>query len=179
MLEKKPLISSSLIAGREFPDGSLGNAYKEYMSSHGFDTDERSKVRFISDPDTAYVILRYRQVHDFWHVLCALPPSVLGEIALKWFEWRETGFPSCGLSALIGPLKLSAGEKYLLVTKYVPWAMRSASRSIDLMSYMYEDNLDVPLQVVRQQLNVEPAPVVKADIGRKDTEARSSTEHSR
>ena len=43
----------------------------------------------LSATDVAYVIARYRQVHDFWHVLCDLPPTVLGEIALKWFEWAE------------------------------------------------------------------------------------------
>ena len=31
----------------------------------------------------AYVMQRYREVHDFWHVICALPTSVAGEVALK------------------------------------------------------------------------------------------------
>jgi len=36
---------------------------------------------------------RYREVHDFWHVLCELPPTVLGEITLKWLEAVQTGLP--------------------------------------------------------------------------------------
>jgi ubiquinone biosynthesis protein COQ4 len=126
------------------------------MESHGFDADERPNVRFMTDPDLAYVIIRYRQIHDFWHVLCDLPPTVQGEIALKWFEWRVTGLPSCGLSALIGPLRLSLSDTRELTTRYLPWAIRSASRCNDLMSFMYEENLHVPLGVVRQQLNIEP-----------------------
>ena len=43
---------------------------------------------------------RYRQVHDFWHVLCDLPPTVLGEVALKWFELKATGLPVCLFSGL-------------------------------------------------------------------------------
>ena len=39
------------------------------MDSHGFSPDERAPVRFIDNPDLAYIMLRYRQVHDFWHVM--------------------------------------------------------------------------------------------------------------
>ena len=42
------------------------------MTSHGFLADERAQVRFVDDPELAYVMLRYRQVHDFWHVLAGM-----------------------------------------------------------------------------------------------------------
>jgi len=48
-------------------------------------------------------------VHDFWHVLCGLPPTVLGELALKWVEMVQTGLPVAAFSGLFGPLALSAG----------------------------------------------------------------------
>lgn len=51
----------------------------------------RPSVRFIDDPELAYVMTRYRQVHDFWHVLSGLETDVFGEIALKWFEFMQTG----------------------------------------------------------------------------------------
>ena len=89
LLQRRPLISSDLIATREFKSGTLGKAYKDYMQLHGFKADERPSVHFVDCPDVAYIILRYRQIHDFWHVLCGLPPTVLGEIALKCFELRE------------------------------------------------------------------------------------------
>lgn len=47
------------------------------MKRHGFGVDSRAPVRFIDDPELAYVMLRYRQVHDFWHVLSGLDISVL------------------------------------------------------------------------------------------------------
>lgn len=164
LLLKKPLISSTLIVDKVYPENTLGRRYQRYMQEHGFDADERSKVRFVDDPDIAYVIVRYRQVHDFWHVLCGLPPTVLGEIALKWFEWNETGLPSCGLSALVGPMKLTSEETYLLVSSYIPWAVRAAHRSTGLMTYMYEKNLYIPLDIVRQELNIEPAPAILASM---------------
>jgi ubiquinone biosynthesis protein Coq4 len=44
------------------------------------------------------------------------------------------------------------------MTKYIPWAIRAAKRSTGLMSYMYEENLNIPLSIVRLELNVECAP---------------------
>eukprot|EP01035_Chromulina_nebulosa_P019787 gene19787-25727_t len=85
---------------------------------------------------------RYRQVHDFWHVLSGLPPSILGEIGLKWFELKVTGLPVCLLSGLVGPVRLSLEEQKILVTKY-------------------EDNLDVPVDIIRKRLNFHPAPKIQ------------------
>jgi ubiquinone biosynthesis protein COQ4 len=74
-------------------------------------------VRFVNDEELAYIMLRYRQVHDFWHVLAGLPPSVLAEIALKWFELSVTGLPVCALSSFVGPLRLSAGAEVIVLVQ--------------------------------------------------------------
>jgi len=93
-----------------------------------FSPDERPSVRHIEDPDLAYVMLRYRQVglreqpigrhpphqlcdrgqvHDFWHVLAGVPTTVLGELALKWFEMVHTKLPGCAVASFFGPLRLT------------------------------------------------------------------------
>ena len=95
LLDTKPVVTSSTVALDmliKLPENSLGRSYLNYMQKNNFNVDERPIVRFVVDPDLAYIILRYRQVHDFWHVLCDLPPSVLGEISLKWFEWRQVKY---------------------------------------------------------------------------------------
>ena len=48
---------------------------------------------------------------DFWHVLFGLPPTVHGELVLKWFELVHTGLPVAAFSALFGPLRLSAKQR--------------------------------------------------------------------
>lgn len=55
-------------------------------------------------------------------------------------------------------------ETYLLVSSYIPWAVRAAHRSTGLMTYMYEKNLYIPLDIVRQELNIEPAPAILASM---------------
>lgn len=58
---------------------------------------------------TLGAVCLFFQVHDFWHVLSGLPPTVVGEIALKWFEMMQTGLPVTALSAFVGPLRLTRG----------------------------------------------------------------------
>lgn len=161
LLKHKPLISSDLVSERNistFREESLGAQYYHYMKEFHFSADERTPVRFLSDPDLAYVLTRYRQVHDFWHVLCDLPPTVVGEIALKWFEYRVTGLPVCLLSAVGGPLRLQPTELVILGSKYVPWALSSGAKCHDLLSFPYEDNLHRSVSDLRKELNIEPAP---------------------
>ena len=167
LLAARPLIGSAspllqpdaLLA---HPRGSFGRAYGEFMRTHGFDADERAAVTLVDgDEELAWVMTRYRQVHDLWHVLCGLPPSVLGELALKWFELVQTRLPVAGLSAVVGPLSLhSWEERRLLARVYVPWAARAGRRAVPLMGGWYERHLEMPLDERRRITRVEPAPAV-------------------
>jgi ubiquinone biosynthesis protein COQ4 len=65
------------------PPNTFGHQYAVFMRSQGFVPEDRAPVRFVADPQLAYVLQRYREAHDFWHVLCAVPTSVQGELALK------------------------------------------------------------------------------------------------
>ena len=96
LLATKPLITSSsldLATLAALPSHTLGHAYAHFMSSHGYSADARSPVKYTLDADLAYVSARYRQVHDFWHVLTGLPPTVMGEVTLKAFEAAHMGLP--------------------------------------------------------------------------------------
>lgn len=159
LMREKPIITEenlNLPKLRSLPETSFGNGYAKFMDHHGFSADERSEVRFMTDSDLAYTMARYRQVHDFWHVLAGLPPTVLGEVALKCFEFRVTGLPVCALGGVLGQLKLDAADLSKLHRDYIPWAIRAGGHCGDLMSYTYEQNLERPLVEVRQELNFEP-----------------------
>lgn len=69
---------------------------------------------------------RYREVHDLWHVLSDLPPTVEGELALKWFELTQTGLPMCALGAVFGPLALPQREPEQQ-TRSPPMSARASS----------------------------------------------------
>ena len=94
---------------------TFGYKYGKFLEIHGFDPDDRPQVKYINDDNLAYVITRYREIHDFAHVILELPPNVCGEIALKWFEMGQTNLPMTTLSALFGPLRVTdAKEKHFI-----------------------------------------------------------------
>lgn len=144
---------------RALPPESFGAAYCRYLDAHGFSPDERHEVRFVQDAELRYVLQRYREAHDFWHVLAGLPPTVLGETAVKWLEAAQTGLPSAALSALVAPLRLLPEERAALRSVYVPWAVRTAREARYLMAVPYEELLQLPLDEVRLRLRLTPAPV--------------------
>mmetsp|Transcript_17318 Transcript_17318/g.36603 ORF Transcript_17318/g.36603 Transcript_17318/m.36603 type:complete len:338 (+) Transcript_17318:65-1078(+) len=145
---------------------SFGAAYAKFLKSHGYHPNERDPIRFITDPDLAYVMTRYRQSHDYWHALTGLPPTVLGELALKWLELFQTGMPLAALSATggaFGVSGLSATEKEILWEVYFPWAARVGGRRMkegSLMCVYYEEEFETGLEELRDRLGIEAAPVV-------------------
>ena len=149
------------------PNITFGAAYAKFLQTHDFHPNERSKIRFISDPNLSYVMTRYRQNHDYWHVLTGLPPTVLGELALKWLELIQTGLPLAALSATGGSVgvtsdMLSSQEREILWEVYFPWAMRVGNemRENALMCTYYEEEMETNLGMLRGKLGIEEAPKV-------------------
>jgi ubiquinone biosynthesis protein Coq4 len=153
------------IGGEGIP---FGVAYAEFLQLHEFDPNERSSVRFISDPDLSYVMTRYRQCHDYWHVLTGLPPTVLGELSLKWVELLQTGLPLAALSATAGAWGVSSTslndrEREVLWNVYLPWAVRVGGnmKPHALMCVYYEEEFETDLNVLRERVGIELAPRVE------------------
>ncbi|GKY91103.1 hypothetical protein MPSEU_000083100 [Mayamaea pseudoterrestris] len=142
---------------------TFGQAYGAFLHKHGFDPDDRDEIKHICDPDLAYVMLRYRQSHDFFHTLTNLPPTVLGELGLKWLELFQTGLPLAALSGTVGSLRLDAQQHSILWKVYLPWAKR-VSQQMEfgaLMTVYYEREWETPLVDLRKRLGIEPAPKIK------------------
>lgn len=164
LFEDKPIITESSLNYpflRTLPDNTLGREYVRFMDEHGFSADERSKVNFHVDPDEAYLIARYRQIHDFWHVLSGLPISIFGELALKSLEYHATGLPVAKLGSTFGQLRLSMRERDELNRVFLPWGRNTGIKcGPSLIAYRYENNLDKDLDLVRQELGFVKAPLI-------------------
>jgi len=164
ILQEKPTIHTSqyqiqkYLSSSSMTSTTFGQVYATFMNSHHFNPNDRSPIRYISDPELAYIMLRYRQCHDFWHVLSDLPPTLLGEIALKWVELIQTGLPVAALSATVGSLRLSSHERDILFQVYLPWAIRVGQDSTFLMNVYYEEEMDTDIDELRKKLKFQPAP---------------------
>lgn len=68
--------------------------------------DSRMEVKFMDDPELAYVMTRYREVHDLVHAVFGMPTNMLGEVAIKWIEAINIGLPMCYGGAVFGAFRL-------------------------------------------------------------------------
>ncbi|KAL0491904.1 ubiquinone biosynthesis protein, mitochondrial [Acrasis kona] len=169
ILKERPIIDET-IEGSKFsydylqrlPADTLGGAYYKFMSSHGFLASGRTPVKFVDDEELAYVMTRYRQVHDFFHVLSDLPTSVAGELGVKWLELTQTGLPMTALSGTFGMLnnRLTNKQRIEIITKLIPWALRCGKTCRPLMTVYFEKYMHEPIDEVRNKLLFEKAPVI-------------------
>jgi ubiquinone biosynthesis protein COQ4 len=153
---------------RTMADGSLGREYARFMEVRRFDYRDRPPVNraLVRSDDEAWVLQRYRDVHDLWHVVCDVPTTVFGEICLKWFEAVQTGgLPGPMLSAVGGPMRLSGRERAVLVKEIVPWAVEVGGGCVDLMAVRYEDVVERPVTELREEWRVRSPRAWLSDAG--------------
>jgi len=68
--------------------------------------DDRTAVQYIDDIELAYVMQRYREVHDILHAMLLMPTTMLGEVSVKWVEGLQTRLPMCIAGAIFGASRL-------------------------------------------------------------------------
>ncbi|KYQ93334.1 coenzyme Q biosynthesis protein [Tieghemostelium lacteum] len=158
ILKDKPRIRQSTFPQNLhlLPKNTFGGAYYQFMNSHGYSADDRQEVRMIEDPDDAYVMQRYREVHDFWHVLAGIETDVQGELAVKWLEMIQTGLPMTAMSSIVGPLRCTWSEQMELYNHMIPWAIKTGRNCKNLMNVRYEDHWEQNLDDFRNYLNFQP-----------------------
>jgi ubiquinone biosynthesis protein COQ4 len=67
----------------ELPENTVGRVYADFMRDNNITADSRLPVQFISDPELAYVMQRYREVHDLVHATLFMKTTMLGEVTIK------------------------------------------------------------------------------------------------
>lgn len=151
------------------PDGTFGREYLRFLEDNRVTPDSRADVKFVDNEELAYVMQRYREVHDLLHTLLDMPTNMLGEVAVKWFEAAQTGLPMCALGAVLGPLRLNASRLQTLFSSLGPWALQNGRRARCILSIFYERRWEQSLEDLRQELNIEPPPVTLSATYKRNT----------
>ncbi|KAM6217647.1 ubiquinone biosynthesis protein COQ4 homolog, mitochondrial-like [Rhynchocyon petersi] len=162
ILQERPRISLSTLnldKLQSLPEGSFGREYLRFLDVNRVSPDTRAPTRFVDDEELAYVIQRYREVHDMLHTLLGMPTNILGEIVVKWFEAVQTGLPMCILGALFGPLRLSAQNLQVLISELIPWAVQNGRRAPCVLNLYYERRWEQSLRALREELGITPPPM--------------------
>ncbi|KAF1958637.1 coenzyme Q biosynthesis protein-like protein Coq4 [Byssothecium circinans] len=155
---------------RSLPSNTLGYAYAAWLDAEGVTPDTRAAVRYIDDEECAYVMQRYRECHDFYHALVGLPVFREGEVALKAFEFANTGLPMTGL-AVFSAFTLKKAEWQRFWDVYGPWAFRNGAKSDDVINVYWEEELETDVDELRTRLGIEKPPNLRA-MRKAEREAR-------
>ncbi|MCP9265199.1 Coenzyme Q biosynthesis protein 4-like [Dirofilaria immitis] len=105
---------------RTLPHGTLGKEYTIFLETLNTTPDERPIVKFVDDDDLCYIMQRYREIHDFNHLLLQMKTTLLDEIAVKYFEGLQLGLPMCLLGGIFAGLRLEPKRQRAFVQRYLP-----------------------------------------------------------
>jgi ubiquinone biosynthesis protein COQ4 len=165
ILKDKPRITSqsmSLERLRQLPKNSVGFAYAAWLDREGVTPDTRDDVRYINDPEEAYVMQRYRETHDFTHAITGLPVIIEGELAVKAFEFANTLLPMTALS-LAAIVRLKRVERERFFNVYGPWAVRNGLKAEEVVCVYWEEELETDVDVLRKRLGIEIPPDLREE----------------
>ncbi|KAK4540638.1 Ubiquinone biosynthesis protein [Oleoguttula mirabilis] len=160
ILKDQPRISSqtmSLEKLRQLPDNTVGRAYAAWLDREGVTPDTRDAVKYIDDPEEAYVMQRYRETHDFTHAITGLPVIIEGELAIKAFEFANTVLPMTALS-LVAVVRLKPIERKRFFETYLPWALSNGLKAEEVVNVYWEEELATDVDVLRRRLGIEKPP---------------------
>lgn len=157
VLADKPRLRSDRIDYKhlgELPENTFGYQYSRFYIDNKVSPDTRKIVQFVDDAELAYVMQRYRELHDVVHTILSQPTTIKGEVIVKAFEGVQTRLPLCILGGLIGPVRLSFGELAQYLRRDLPWALRCGRESKFLMSTYFEDRWEQDITELRRELNI-------------------------
>lgn len=160
ILRDKPRITSQTLSMemlRKLPENTVGRAYVNWLDKEGVTPDTRDNVRYIDDPEEAYVMQRYRETHDFTHAITGLPVIIEGELAVKAFEFTNTLLPMTGLS-LFAIVRLKPIERKRFFETYLPWALKNGLQAEEVVNVYWEEELETDVNELRARLGIEMPP---------------------
>lgn len=114
----------------------------------------------MDDVDLAYVMQRYREVHDLVHALLSMPTNMLGEVLVKWVEAIQTELPLCWYGGLFGATRLNAKGKHFYLNGGLQWALQCGHEAKDLLCVFYEQRFEQDLEDLRAELCIPKPPVI-------------------
>lgn len=160
VLRERPRISTQTVdfeALRNLPPNTLGYSYAAYNDYYSISPDTRSPVHFVDDPDLAYVIQRYREIHDLVHTVLDMPTNMVGEVAVKWVEGLQNGLPMCIGGAIFGPMRFT--PKQVRQFRHIrPWVVKVGTESEFFMNVHYEQRWEQDIEEFREEMNVPTPP---------------------
>lgn len=147
---------------RDYPVGSLARAYLDFVESEDLSADGLMEASMEADraqpysQDERWFGNRLRDTHDLFHVITGYGRDGLGEISLLAFSSAQT--PNLGIRFIIYMSQRSSRKNKSPVPskECIAEARENAARADWFAAQEWEDLMALPLEEVRDRLNVEP-----------------------
>ena len=161
LMAERPELSSDHVDYdrlRALPATTLGGAYARHLDSNGLSADyQAAATRHVDDPDMAYLMRRYRQTHDVWHVLLGLGIAGHEEVLIHSFSYGQLRLPVSALIMFFGTMKHIVLERRWGALRHsMGEAYHAGNTAAPLMQVYWEDLWEAPLATVRVAYNIEP-----------------------
>ncbi|CAK1548333.1 unnamed protein product [Leptosia nina] len=157
ILRDMPRINSTTVCFKtlsQMPQNSLGRVYANFMVENKITADSRLPVHFINDPEMAYVIQRYREVHDLVHATLFMKTNMLGEVTVKWVEGIQTKLPMCIGGGIWGAARLKTKHRQLYLKEYLPWAIKIGNEAKFMQGIYFEKRWDQDINDFHKEMNI-------------------------
>ena len=143
---------------RRLPEISLGAAYARHLDDHGLTANaEDTATTLVEDPDVAYLMRRSRQVHDVWHALLGLGITGHEEVLIHCFTYGQLRLPVSAMIVLFGSIKhLVLERRWAALRHSTLEAYRAGRAAAPLLTVIWEDLWEQPLERVRETYGVRP-----------------------
>ena len=153
---------------RECAPGTLGAGYLEFIVDNNLEENLGRNYRKFNDElrasgkldrlpdDLSYMMVRGFQTHDFHHVLTGYEATIYGELALAAFYLAQLRQPYHAFRVAV-----TAAHTAFLSPNHITEAMDAFTdgwsygrRSKNIFFDKWEDEIDTPLEVLRERLNL-------------------------
>lgn len=161
LLRERPVLSSAAVdfdGLRALPADTLGGAYVRHLDGNGITADSQAvATTHVDDPDMAYLMRRFRQTHDVWHVLLGLGIAGHEEVIVHAFSYGQLRLPVSALVVFFGTAKHIVLEGRPRALRHgLLDAYRSGREAAPLMPVYWEDLWSEPLDAVRGRYGIRP-----------------------
>ena len=161
LLRDKPELNSEQVDYaklRALPEGTLGRAYVDHLDQHGLTADSQAaQTTQVEDPTLAYLVRRFRQTHDVWHVLTGLGVAGHEEVIIHAFSFGQLRLPVSALVLFFGTLKHIVLEGRKEALRHALWeAFDHGRHAMPLLPVYWEKMWEDPLDKVRARYGVMP-----------------------
>ncbi|KAM3966546.1 coenzyme Q4 [Aphomia sociella] len=157
ILKEMPRINSKTVSFEklsQMPENTVGRVYADFMRDNNITADSRLPVQFISDPELAFVMQRYREVHDLVHATLFMKTTMLGEVTVKWVEGIQTKLPMCVNGGIWGAGRLKPKHRQLYLKYYLPWAIKTGHNANFLQGIYFEKRWEQDIDDFHKEMNI-------------------------